>query len=117
MLASLRWGLRHLVSDAAWSHVVVLPVDHPLVSASSVRALVAAAAAAAVPTHRGHRGHPVCLSREPATALANDRLAAATLRDVLAAIHPVEVPVDDPGVLANCNTPEALRAALNKQRF
>lgn len=114
MLASLRWGLRHLLSDAGWSRVVVLPVDHPLARSETVRQLAAAAGEAAVPSFRSRRGHPVVLSRHVATELAGGELGGATLRDVLAAVEPVEVPVDDPGVLANCNTPDALRAALNE---
>jgi hypothetical protein len=31
---------------------------------------------------------------------------------VLHAVDTVDVAVDDPGVIANCNTPEALAAAL-----
>jgi len=116
MLASLRWGLRHLVSDRSWTAVVVLPVDHPLVGAEAIRQLVAAAADVAIPDYRGRHGHPVCLARAIANSLAHNDFAAATLREILVAVGAVEVPVDDPGVVANCNTPQALRDALSKFR-
>lgn len=114
MLASLRWGLRHLISDRSWGAVVVLPVDHPLVGAEPIRQLVAASAAAAVPIYRGRRGHPVCLGREVAAGIAHERLAGSTLRAILGSVGTVEIAVDDPGVTANCNTPQALRDALSK---
>ena len=112
MLASLRWGLRHMISGRVWPMVVVLPVDHPLVAPDSVKALVVADGAAAVPVHRGKHGHPVCLAREVAERIAREELTGETLRDILRVVGAVDVPVDDPGTVANCNTPDALRLAL-----
>ena len=112
MIGSLRWGLRHLISDASWESVVVLPVDHPLVGPAAIRELAAVEAAAGVPTHLGKHGHPIVLAREVATGIARGELTGGTLRDILAAVGCVEVAVDDPGVIANCNTPEALRSWL-----
>jgi CTP:molybdopterin cytidylyltransferase MocA len=114
MLASLRWGLRHLISETAWHAVVVLPVDHPLVGAAAIRELAAVDAAVVVPCYRGKRGHPIVLGREVAARLARGELAGATVRDVLKPLGAVDVAVDDPGVVANCNTPEALRSWLDR---
>jgi len=114
MLGSLRWGLRHLISDREWEAVVVLPVDHPLVSPNSVRELVAVDRQAAIPSFRGKHGHPICLHREVAEGIARDRLGGETLRDILGEVGAVDVAVDDPGVIANCNTPRALRDAILK---
>jgi CTP:molybdopterin cytidylyltransferase MocA len=108
MLASLRWGLRHLVELPEWRAVVALPVDHPLVAADTVAALVAAGAPAAIPVHGGKHGHPVCLGRALVEGLARGEPGGATLRDLLRAAGAVAVAVDDPGIHANCNTPEAL---------
>jgi CTP:molybdopterin cytidylyltransferase MocA len=116
MLSSLRWGLRHLISDRAWQRIVVLPVDHPLVGSVSIRQLVSARAPAAVPRYRGQSGHPVCLDRDVAAPIARNELDGETLREILHAIGVAEVSVDDAGVVANCNTPEALREALRGQR-
>jgi len=115
MLASLRWGLRHLISEPSWDAVVVLPVDHPLVGAPAILALVAVGASVVVPCYRGKHGHPILLGREVAGRVARDELAGATLRDILRAVGAVDATVEDPGVVANCNTPEALRSWLARR--
>jgi len=112
MFESLTIGLRRLLGDTGWDRVVVLPVDHPLVRSETVRALADAAADAAIPAYRGKRGHPVLLRRSLAERVAAGTLRGPTLRDVLHAVRTVDVAVGDPGVTANCNTPEALAAAL-----
>ena len=112
MLASARWGLRHLISDLRWRAVVVLPVDHPLVTPEAVRLLVARRANAAVPSYHGKHGHPVCLARTVADRIAREQLHGGNLRDILRTVGVVDVAVDDPGVIANCNTPDALRDHL-----
>jgi CTP:molybdopterin cytidylyltransferase MocA len=114
MLASLRWGLRHLISDRTWGAVVVLPVDHPLAAVRTVEALTAAGAAAAIPVCGGKHGHPVCLSRQVAEGVARGEVGGSTLRDVLKCAGAVDVIVDDPGIHANCNTPEALAEHLRR---
>ena len=114
MLGSLRWGLRHLISEPSWEAVVVLPVDHPLVGVPAILELVAVGASVVVPCYRGKHGHPILLGREVADRVARDELAGATLRDILRAVGQVEVAVDDPGVVANCNTPDALRSWLER---
>ena len=114
MLASLRWGLRHLFSETSWNAVVVLPVDHPLVGAPAILALAAVGAAVVVPCYNGKHGHPILLGRELAGRVARDEIAGATLREILRTVGPVDVAVDDPGVVANCNTPEALRRWLER---
>lgn len=116
MLASLRHGLGRLLETPDWSVVVILPVDHPLVRPDTVRALVDAAAPTAVPVYLGKRGHPVALTREFAERLATGATAAANLRDAMKAAGRCDVEVDDPGVVANCNTPEQLAAALACRR-
>lgn len=114
MLASVRWGLRHLISDRRWRVVVVLPVDHPLVALETVRALVARQANAAVPLYRGKHGHPVCFTREVAEQVAREQLRGENLRDILRTVGVADVEVGDPGVIANCNTPDALRDHLDR---
>ncbi len=65
-----------------------------------------------VPVFRGKRGHPVCLTRAVAMAIVLEELPGPTLRDALRAAGRHDVVLDDPGVVANCNTPEQLRQAL-----
>jgi CTP:molybdopterin cytidylyltransferase MocA len=114
MFDSLRLGLQHLVGDATWDAVIVLPVDHPLVAPATVQALAAVQAAAAIPSHRGKHGHPVMLSRPVAERVASGAHAGPTMREVLRAVATTSLLVEDPGVNANCNTPEALAAALTQ---
>jgi ribosomal protein S5 len=52
------------------------------------------------------------LSRRVAERIVTGEFAGPTLREVLRAVGTVDVAVDDPGVTANCNTPEALAAAV-----
>jgi CTP:molybdopterin cytidylyltransferase MocA len=110
MFDSLKLGLQHLLADQAWGAVVVLPVDHPLVAPGTVRALAGSGAEAALPSHHDKHGHPVMLSRPLAERIVAGQLPGPTLREVLRSVGTVDVPVDDPGVTANCNTPEALAA-------
>ncbi|HVN74875.1 MAG TPA: NTP transferase domain-containing protein [Thermoanaerobaculaceae bacterium] len=112
MFDSLTVGLRRLLDDAGWDRVVVLPVDHPLVRPATVRALAAARADAANPVHRGKRGHPIMLRRTLAERIVSGALPGPTLRDVLHAVVTADVSIEDPGTTANCNTPDALAAAL-----
>ncbi len=115
MFASLACGLRCLVETEGWTTVVVLPVDHPLVRAATVAAVAAAASPAAIATTPwGRHGHPIALSRGLAEAVVAGWFRGPTLREVLKAARAVDAAVDDPGVRANCNTPEALAAAWER---
>ena len=116
MFGSLRAGLDRLVEAPTWQVVAVLPVDHPLVRPETVTELAAAAGPAAIPSFNGKHGHPICLARTVAESVARGDVAGPTLREVLRAVGAVSLPVDDPGVVANCNTPEALADALLRFR-
>ena len=115
MFDSLRLGLAQLLGDLTWRAVVVLPVDHPLVAPATVSALAAVQAEAVLPSYQGKHGHPVVLSRRVAEGIVAGRLAGPTLREVLHSVGTSSVEVGDPGVTANCNTPEALAAALQSR--
>ncbi|MCJ7754998.1 MAG: NTP transferase domain-containing protein [Thermoanaerobaculales bacterium] len=112
MFASLVTGLRHLVEHPDWRTVAILPVDHPFVVSSAVTALANSSARAVIPSYKGKHGHPICLEREVAQEIDRGELPGPTLREVLRSVGAVSVEVDDPGVIANCNTPDALSAAL-----
>lgn len=115
MFASMRLGLGRLLAEPGWEVAVVLPVDHPLAQPSTARALVAAlhgATQAARPGHRGKHGHPIGLTRWVAQSILDGSFPGPTLREVLHSIVVADIDVDDPGVTANCNTPERLAAAL-----
>lgn len=101
-------------SDSA----LLWPVDSPLASAETLERLAERRRADALglwflPTYRGAGGHPVLFSRElfpRIRQLGPD----APLRSLLPALGPqvVRVEVNDPGVTANLNTPEAYYRAL-----
>ncbi|MBK5257044.1 MAG: NTP transferase domain-containing protein, partial [Vicinamibacteria bacterium] len=65
--------------------VVLLPVDHPLVTGEDIRAVADAlrnGAAIAVATHGGRRGHPIGLSAAVMEEITADPLLQ-TLREVV----------------------------------
>jgi CTP:molybdopterin cytidylyltransferase MocA len=103
---------------------LICPVDHPLISATTLRALAAALAGSLnaprearhmvfLPVHGGRRGHPVCISRhlidEVLALPAGATLRDATLKDParIADVH-----VDDPWVLKDLDRPEDYESAL-----
>jgi CTP:molybdopterin cytidylyltransferase MocA len=112
MFTSLLIGVRNISGELEWQRLAVLPVDHPLVLPRTVRELAAAPGEAAVPSFGGKRGHPVCLARSLVDQLRFGELEGRNLREALRSVARIDVRVDDPGVIANCNTPEALRTAL-----
>ena len=63
---------------------------------------------------------PVPVGREleyMAEAIANGNLTGTTLREVLRSVEASDVPVNDPGVVSNCNTPDALARGLEAIRL
>jgi molybdenum cofactor cytidylyltransferase len=91
---------------AAW----LWPVDHPAVTAATLRALVAALGDADVaqPRHGGRGGHPPLIRRAlwPELATCGERADGA--RGVLRAARIAAVDVDDPGVVRDVDTPADL---------
>jgi len=112
---SIQAGLVHIPDGL---DLLLWPVDHPFVRSETVVALLAARATGGrqswwVPEFDGHGGHPVVVA---ADAIPRIRAlsADAPLRDARPE-DPVELgrlPVDDPGVVANVDTPERYRSFL-----
>jgi molybdenum cofactor cytidylyltransferase len=112
---SLRLGLAAAPADA--TAALVHPVDHPLVRPATVRALIDAHSAhpgAIVrPSHSGQPGHPTLFPRAVWPALQDDALpdgARSVVED--RATETVDLTVDDPGVLADIDTPDAFQHHL-----
>ena len=88
--------------------MLVWPVDHPIVLATSALAVVDAArrtgAPIVVPVHDGKRGHPVWFARETWRELMTvaDGGARAVVHAYGARVH--EVPVSDAGVRRDIDT-------------
>lgn len=108
-LDSLRLALGRLAERARAA--AVLPVDHPLVRPETVAALVARWRAhphrIVRPVHDGRPGHPTIFPRSVWPALGGElpRGARSVVEDPAHATD--DVAVDDPGVIADIDTPEA----------
>jgi molybdenum cofactor cytidylyltransferase len=115
-LSSLVAGLRQADRPGVRA-VIMAPVDAPLVSSDTVATLIAVFSATGAPIvrarYRGRNGHPVMFSRALFDELraADPQMGAkAVLRAHATAI--VNVDVDDPGVVADVDTPEDYRELL-----
>jgi len=113
-LSSLVAGLDAIDSPRVVAALVTL-VDVPLVRAETIAALIARAPLSSAPivraTYRSRHGHPVIFKRELFDALrrADPSVGAkAVLR-----AHAIEdVDVDDPGVVADIDTPDDYRRVI-----
>ncbi len=114
--ASVQAGLTTLPPDA---DVLFWPVDHPFVQARTVHLLGALPGRDLlgvwfIPTFRGRSGHPVLWR----SSMRHDLLELrpdAPIRALLPELGPQvrRIPVEDPGVIANIDTPEQYRDALD----
>lgn len=103
-----RWAETDMAESVALGaaglrQVLVLPVDTPVVRVDTLRQL-AAAGGCAVPTWEGRDGHPVRVALRPGEDWHPALRLDVRLRDAR------RIPVDDPAVTGNLNTPEAVRA-------
>lgn len=106
MFSSIHTGL----IAATGSPVLVLPADMPFVQPATVRALADACRATGrvvVPAMGSKRGHPAALPRVVCDVIAARADPRGTLKDAFNAAGgpPVELPVDDPGVLRDVDVP------------
>ena len=118
-IGSIRAGLAALAPFPV-DGVVVWPVDRPHVAVATVEALLDAFRTThqpiVVPTHGGHRGHPVLFGRRVFAEL----LGAPNEEGARAVVHQdpsrvAEVPVEDPAVLEDFNTPDDYKKLLRKE--
>ncbi len=111
--SSMQCGLRAIPREA--QGVLFTLVDHPAVAPETIAALTAPASAALlrVPRYQGRRGHPVWLSRQlipEFLALAENGAARDVVRKHAAETEFLDV--DDPGVIADIDDPEAYRSLI-----
>jgi molybdenum cofactor cytidylyltransferase len=111
-LSSIHSALRSL--PAGTDGMLLCPVDHPLVSATLVGALIEAfnnsRAPVVVPCYRGHRGHPVIFSAAVYEELLSAPLDQGARAVVWAHAGEVrEVPTVEEGCVLNLNDPQALQ--------
>jgi molybdenum cofactor cytidylyltransferase len=108
-LSSLTRGLGALSPES--EAAVVNLVDHPLISAETITSLIASFRADPLPiiiaSHHGKRGHPVLFSSQVYAELLAaplDKGAKVVVRKDPKRVR--EVPLDDPGILADIDTPQ-----------
>jgi len=118
-ITSLRVGLSALGDDVAGC--AFLPVDHPLVRASTVAQLIASLqtsdAPIVAPRYLGERGHPVLFRRIVFAELFEEDLAEGARTVVHRHLSELaHVDVRDPGVLADIDTPDDYRGHFAELR-
>ncbi len=111
-VSSLQAGIRALPDQAA--AILFAPVDHPLFSPETVRGLirgfVESGAPLVVPAFEGWRGHPVLFGRALFPELLEKDLPEGARTVVRRYLDDrLQIPVADPGILADIDTPEEYR--------
>jgi molybdenum cofactor cytidylyltransferase len=113
MLVSIRLGLEAISPEAA--AVFIWPADHPAVSRGTIGLLARRAdpTRAVVPSHHSRRGHPALIGRDLVAAIG--QIPPREGLRHLWRMRPealLEIPVEDPGVVQNIDTPEDYRKIL-----
>ena len=111
MFDSVRIGLDYLKDKCG--KILFTPVDIPLFTAKTVRALLDADARLASPVCGGRTGHPILLGADLVPGILADD-GRDGLRGALArsGVPMTAVPVDDPGILLDADTPKDYKALL-----
>lgn len=117
-LTSLLAGLRAIDAERATAALITL-IDVPLVSAATVRTLIAAQrehdAPVVRPVSNGRHGHPVIFGRTLFAELERADPAHGAKPVVRAhAAAMIEVPVDDEGAFTDIDTPEDYERFIGK---
>ena len=116
-LYSLQCGLKHIPGDVPGCLVAL--VDHPFVSLTTYLAVHEAAQKfpdkIIIPFYEGRRGHPVYFGKK----YFNDLLQAPLSEGARYVVRKheesiFELPVDDPGILVDIDTPEEYQQYLDK---
>ena len=118
-LSSLMVGIGALSPDS--EAAVVNLVDHPLVSSATIKAVIDSFRAAPLPiilaSYQGKRGHQVLFSSRvygEILAAPLDQGAKVVVRKDPARVR--ELPLDDPGILADIDTPEDYKRYTAERR-
>lgn len=110
MFDSVRLGLMWMASRC--DRLVFTPGDVSLYSAETVRALMKADGMVCIPEYNGTPGHPILISAKLFPAILADS-GEGGLAGVLRRVsRPIPVPVNDPGILMDVDTPEDYQRIL-----
>ena len=107
-LSSAVSGMEAAIEDGA-DIVLFHPVDMPALRATTLKSLIKAMGDSVEglrPEFEGAPGFPIVLSRSAAERLREKDGGATTLEAVLRGMELRRIPVKDPGVVVNINTPE-----------
>lgn len=118
-LSSLMTGIGALSPES--EAVVVNLVDHPLIAAETIKALITSFQMEPLPiviaAYNGKRGHPVLFSRQiygEILAAPLDQGAKVIVRKDPARVR--ELQLNDPGILADIDTPEDYRRYVSSAK-
>jgi molybdenum cofactor cytidylyltransferase len=116
--SSLQAGLRALTANDLEAVLLCL-VDHPAISAETVRVIVSAFresdAPVVIPTYHGRRGHPVLIGRQlfdELLGLTSDEGADSVVRKYRPVTSFAEV--EDEGVIIDVDDPESYRRLISQ---
>jgi molybdenum cofactor cytidylyltransferase len=117
MSTSVKAGLRALPKGISGTGIFL--VDHPLIDAGTIRRLAGDLRPGHIvlPFHEGRRGHPVFFAADlfaEILALGPDEGLNKVVRHNAERV--IEVPVPDPGVLQDIDTPEQFENLLRETR-
>ena len=112
MFDSVKIGLRYLLDKC--DRVLFTPVDVPLFTARTVKAILDSGAPLACPMCEGRQGHPILIANE----LIPEILADCGEMGLKGAMDRCSVPlkrieVDDPGTIHDADTPEDFSALVD----
>jgi molybdenum cofactor cytidylyltransferase len=118
-LSSIQAAIRSLLA-AQTEGMLLCPVDHPLISANVVAALIeqfdSTGKQIVLPTFHGRRGHPVIFRSNLYAELLKAPPEVGARAVVWAhAAEVLEVPTEDQSVVMNLNDPEALKLARERE--
>ncbi|MGZ3457759.1 MAG: nucleotidyltransferase family protein [Archangium sp.] len=107
-LGSVKAGLEAAFEDGA-DVVLLQPVDMPALRATTLKSLLKAmndSVEGIRPEFEGAPGYPIILSRAAAEQMRERSSGEAQLEGALKGLQVRRIPVKDPGVVVNINTPE-----------
>ena len=111
MFDSVKIGLTYLLDKC--DQVLFTPVDVPLFTANTVRALAESGAELACPVCQGLQGHPILISNKLLPQILADSGQQGLKGAMDRCQAPLcQVPVNDPGTLQDADTPEDFSALL-----
>lgn len=111
MFDSVKIGLRYLLDKC--DKVLFTPVDVPLFTAKTVKAILDSGAPLAVPMCDGKQGHPILISNSLIPEILND-CGEMGLKGAMdrCSIPLLRLDVEDPGTIHDADTPEDFSALV-----